>query len=135
MERSGTGALALGLLVLAQGCRPTERAAPAPSSPPVLQRMSLAQVLANPKPYDGKRVRVVGFCHFEFEGDALYVQGTNYFQRITKHAIWLDVEQDPRVLALSDDYVIVEGRFEADTVGIYAGSLREISYLEGTSPL
>ena len=134
MSQSAKSVVAIVVLVLAQNCRPAERAVSAQPSQPGLQSISLRQVLANPRAYDGSRVRVVGFCHFEFEGDALYIQGADYFQQDTKHAIWLDVEHDPRILVLSNDYVIVEGRFEADSLGMFAGSLRDITALVATSP-
>ncbi len=115
MRRSRSVTLSfVGALMLAQGCRPTEKAPPSSPSASGPLSVPLAQLIANSKQYHGKRVRVVGFCHLEFEGNGLYIQGEDYSHGVTKHAIWLEVEGSRGVLILNDDYVVVEGTFSAE---------------------
>lgn len=136
MKRNRSVALAFGVLVLAQGCRPTEKALPSPRSASGLQSVPLAQLIANSKQYHGKRVRVVGFCHLEFEGNGLYIQGADYFHGVTKHAVWLEVEESPEVLALNDGYVVVEGTFNAEQLGhlsMFSGFLGDVTRIQAAS--
>ena len=39
----------------------------------VLWGPSLVELIARPELYDGRRVRVIGFVNFEFEGDAIFL--------------------------------------------------------------
>ena len=71
---------------------------------------SLVQLIANPKVYDGKVVRLIGFCHLEFEGDALYLHQEDFDRGISRNGIWLNTPSDKR--GLSDQYVLIEGVFE-----------------------
>src|SRR5690349_6313687 len=68
--------------------------------------VSLIQLIARPADFDKKMVRVIGFCHLEFEGNGLFVHRQDFEQSISKNGLWLDA---PRGKAsLSDRYVIVE---------------------------
>ena len=42
------------------------------------QKISLIQLISNPKKYDGKVIEVIGFLSLEFEGQALYLQKEDY---------------------------------------------------------
>ena len=137
MTKSGSAALAICVLILFQACRPTEKASAPPPSASGLQSVPLAELIAHPKKYHGKRVRVVGFCHLEFEGNGLYIQGADYFHHVTKHAVWLDVEESPEVLLLNNDYVRVDGTFDGERLGhlsMFSGSLSDITKIEHASP-
>jgi hypothetical protein len=90
--------------------------------------VSLLQLIATPEQYSGKRVRVIGFCHLEFEGNGLYVHREDYERAIYKNAIWLEVGVDRR--GLSDQYVLVEGTFDARDKGhldLFSGSLTAVT--------
>jgi hypothetical protein len=92
--------------------------------------VSLVQVIANPRSYDGKRIRVVGFCHLEFEGNALYIHREDFEQLLLKNAVWLDVERTPERSLLNDRYVSVEGTFDAEHQGhlsLFSGALTAVT--------
>ena len=93
--------------------------------------VSLLQLIATPSEYGGKVVRVIGFCHLEFEGNGLYLHREDFERAISKNAIWLDVDRDKQ--ALSDQYVLVEGTFDGrgrGHLGMFAGSLTDVSRIE-----
>jgi hypothetical protein len=98
--------------------------------------VALAEVISHPKQYDGRRVRVVGFCSLEFEGNALYLQGADYYHQMWKHAVWLDVEDLERsrdLSAFNNRYVQVEGTYDAKQLGhlsLFAGTLTSITSLQ-----
>ena len=75
--------------------------------------VSLINLIATPKDFDGKRVRVIGFARLEFEGNAIYLHREDYLQGITKNGLWLDVENASKKSATeaNNRYVIVEGVF------------------------
>ena len=135
MTRVARVALTLCASLLALACRPAERrASPTPAAGP--QKALLADIIANPKQYQGQRVRVVGFCHLEFEDNALYIQGTDFFHGVRKHGVWLDVEDSRERHLLSNTYVIVEGTFDAEQLGhlsLWAGTLTDVTRMEETN--
>ena len=115
------------------GCSKEEALPPVYGSEP--QDVSMVQLLADPGAYDGRLVRVVGFCRLEFEGNALYLHREDFEQMILKNAVWLDVERKVREdrKDLSDKYIYVEGRFDARDkghMGCCAGALRDISRMD-----
>ena len=99
--------------------------------------VSVIQLIATPERFDGKRVRVIGFLNLEFEGNALYVHREDYDQAIAKNALWIDTtpQKTGSVSAfasknLSNQYVIVEGVFDAKNTGhkgSFSGAIKEIS--------
>jgi hypothetical protein len=99
--------------------------------------VSLLQLVATPTVFDGKRVRVVGFLRFEFEGDALYLHREDFDHRITKNAVWLDVQKTPEQGSFSGSYVLVEATFDAEGLGhggLFSGTLRRVSRLQQWPP-
>jgi hypothetical protein len=120
IARLGMGAL----VVVGPWVMPTVRAAEPLD-------VSLLQLIARPEQYNGKRVRVIGFCHLEFEGNGLYVHGEDYERAIYKNGIWLDV--GPEKQGFSDEYVLVEGTFDARMKGhlsLFSGSLRAVTRMD-----
>jgi hypothetical protein len=94
--------------------------------------VSLLQLIATPTTYDKKAVRVIGFCHLEFEGNGLYLHREDYDQAIYKNSIWIDAPPDKA--ALSDQYVLIEGTFDAGDhghLGLFSGRLKNITRMEG----
>ena len=43
-----------------------------------VEDVSMIQLIANPQVYDNKRVRITGFLHLEFEGDAIYLHREDF---------------------------------------------------------
>jgi len=99
-------------------------------------RVSLIQLIANPKSWDGKRVQVIGFLRLEFEGNALYLHREDYLYGITDNAVWISLPSKLTASqreGLSTRYVICEGVFRADDhghLGLFSGVLGEINRIE-----
>ncbi|MGV3617246.1 MAG: hypothetical protein ACO1SV_18115 [Fimbriimonas sp.] len=81
-------------------------------------------LIANPKAWHGKYVRLIGYAHLEFEGRGLYIHRQDQLNAISKNGLWLNglskgakLEGKPSV----DQYVIVEGRFSATDRGHLGG--------------
>jgi len=97
--------------------------------------VSLINLIATPKEFDGKLVRVKGFARVEFEGNAIYLHRDDYLQGITKNGLWLDFEESsPKQMARIDKrYVLVEGVFsmnEQGHFGLWSGSIKKITRLD-----
>jgi hypothetical protein len=123
--------------LLSSGCKPGPvDDMPSPATVAKTEIVSLAAVIAKPREYHNRRIRVVGFCHLEFEGNGLYVQSADFHQGVTKHGVWLDVEDSPETRALSDEYVVVQGRFDAEQRGhlsMFSGLLTDVTRIEASS--
>ena len=87
--------------------------APRPGAQPSPLNVSMVQLIANPKAFHGKWVRVIGFCHLEFEGNALYLHRDDYERAISRNGVWLNAPEGKE--GLSNQYVLVEGVFEDAT--------------------
>lgn len=107
--------------------------------PCVLWGPSLIELIARPELYNGKRVRVIGFVNFEFEGNGLYVSREDWRHSIYRNGVWIDpparVEGDslPPLETLNQRYVLVEATFRAGAgghFGMWSGSLANVTRLE-----
>jgi hypothetical protein len=97
--------------------------------------VSIVQLIANPKDYDGKVVRVIGFVKLDFEGDAVYLHKEDYKHGVSKNGLWIQVTDEIRKdrKKFDEKYVLVEGIFNArDTghMGLFSGSIQKISRFE-----
>ncbi len=77
-----------------------------------LYGVSLHELLAQPREYHGKRVRVIGFAHFEFEGDALYLSREDFERGIAINALWLP-RPTGSLDSIANHDVVVEATFDA----------------------
>jgi hypothetical protein len=94
--------------------------------------VSMIQLIANPKDYDGKLVRVGGFMNLEFDGNAIYLHQDDYKHNITKNGLGADVSDDIRKKSADFDlkYVVVVGTFNAQMtghLGLWSGSIQKIT--------
>jgi hypothetical protein len=103
---------------------------------------SLITLIARPEDFDSKRVRVIGYVHFEFEGNGLYVSEDDYEHAITRNGVWIDppagFESDsgPTRRQPNDRYVVVEGTFSAQDLGhmgMWSGAIQHVKRLEAWS--
>lgn len=97
--------------------------------------VSLISLIATPKDFDGKRVRVIGFARLEFEGNAIYIHREDYLQGITKNGLWLDVELASKksVTEANNRYVLVEGVFsmkDQGHLGLWSGSIQKVTRMD-----
>lgn len=98
--------------------------------------VSLYQLVATPERFDGKRVRVKGYLHLEFEGNALYPHREDFELALYKNGVWIDLEScGPRSAGpLNDTNVLVEATFSSQDRGhldLWSGALSEVSRCEG----
>src|ERR1017187_6624682 len=103
------------------------------SIPPAsdLLDVSLVQLIANSKDYDGKFVRVIGFVSLEFEGNGIYLHEEDYKHGISKNGLWIDATVDisKRKVEFDKKYVLLEGTFNAKEtghMGLWSGSIQQI---------
>jgi hypothetical protein len=94
--------------------------------------VSLVRLIANPKDYDGKVVRVIGYARLEFEGNAIYLHQDDYKHSIYKNGLWMDVSEDmlKRKAEFDRKYVLIEGTFDAKMtghMGLWSGSIQKIT--------
>lgn len=97
--------------------------------------VSLIRLIASPEKYDGKKVRVIGYLHLEFEGDALYLHKEDYNAAISKNGLWINISRDSatRAMKYNNRYIIMEGVFDAKSyghMGMFSGSLKDITRLD-----
>ena len=100
---------------------------------------SLLELITRPEIYDGRRVRVIGFVNFEFEGNALYLSRTDWENGLTRSAVWIDPppgfksDWGPARAQPNRRYVIVEATFKAGRrghVNLFSGALEEVTRLD-----
>lgn len=100
---------------------------------------SLITLLARPEAFDGQRIRVIGYVHFQFESNGLYVSQDSYEHAITQNGLWIDpppgFESDsaPARRQPNDRYVIVEGTLSAQDLGhlgMWSGAIQHVTRLE-----
>lgn len=97
-----------------------------------LYDVSLYELIARPAEFDRKRVRVIGFAHFEFEGDGLYAHREDWQQSVSRNGVWLNPPNEA-ANSLSNHYVLVEGRFEARSrghMGMWSGTIDSVTRIE-----
>ena len=100
---------------------------------------SLEELIARPELYDGKRVRVIGFVNFEFEGNALYISKEDWQRSIARNGLWIDPPQrfetdsGPSKIQPNQRYVLVEGTFNARNpghLGMWSGAIERVTRLD-----
>jgi len=96
--------------------------------------ISLVSVLASPSEFHRQRIEVVGYVHFEFEGDRLCLREEDHKAGLISNCFWLDASgrtKDERK-AVQDTYALVVGTFDATAHGhrgMFQGSFHSISRL------
>lgn len=100
---------------------------------------SLVELIARPEVYDGRRVLVIGFVNFEFEGNHLYLSRADWEHGVIGNRLWIDpppqFESDwgPARAEPNRRYVIVEATFRAERrghLGLASGALEGVSRLD-----
>ena len=136
--------LMLGVLI-ASGANPQEPAAQ-PGSVDTYRRcglqvrmydgycfLSMIDLIANPELFDGKKVMVQGYVHFEFEGNAIYLHKEDFLYGISRNSLWLSLSSSKRADEFSecqDSYALVRGPFKAGIGGhndLASGELHDIA--------
>lgn len=134
------------LLTLLGGALPGQAAIPDSSqcarvsdSRCVLYDVSMIQLIGNPAAYHGRNVRVVGYLHLEFEGNAIYLHREDFERSISRNGLWVsfgDGAFGDRKVG-SNEYVLVEGRFDAKMRGhlaLWSGAILDIRWVSRWRP-
>ena len=111
--------------------------------PCILYGPSLIELIARPELYDGKRVRVIGFVNFEFEGNALYVSREDWLQNIYRNGVWVEprlalptgIERDTTAPEYRPNrrYALLEGTFHGRPnghLGMWSGSIDSVTRIQ-----
>ena len=100
---------------------------------------ALVELIARPELYDGKRVRVIGFVNFEFEGNGLYVSREDFQRSISRNGVWVDPpvrfksDSAPSQVYPNQHYVLLEGTFNArhtGHMGMWSGAIERVTRLD-----
>ena len=106
---------------------------------------SIIELIARPELYDGKRVRVIGFVNFEFEGNGLYLSRDDWQNAVYRNGLWINAPAAYETDSASSSrkpnrqYVLVEATFRAGRgghFGMWSGSLEQVTRLDswGSQP-
>jgi len=97
---------------------------------------SFAQLLVNPDRYHGKKIRIEGFLHVEFEGNGIYASKDHADRLISREGFWVDFDKqavpfDGIVGPKEFDrkWVLIEGTFNKNNrghMGAWSGAIEKI---------
>ncbi len=120
------GCVGLSFILGAQGCAKV----PMVDFP---RQTSLVRLIAIPEPYDKSVVRVPGFLHMEFEGNALYLHREDYERRLYQNAVALQIPEGEGFEKYEGQYVLLEGVFrkcdESRSTCMFSGTMSDISHI------
>lgn len=103
--------------------------------------VSIIQLIANPKTYDGSKVRLIGYLHIKFEDCAIYLTKTDADYLNGTNALWvnfndnvntrsLDAGDNIKLLNYFDcKYVRIIGVFNMNKrghLGLFAGTIDSV---------
>jgi len=93
--------------------------------------VSIVQLIATPDAWEGKLVRVRGFCRVAFEETGLFLHREDSDVLNTWNGVWLDI--DPASYQkLNEKFAFAVGRFTARShghLGAWSGTIREVRKL------
>jgi hypothetical protein len=111
-----------GFLALGSACAPSQ-----PSD------LSMIAVISNPERFDGQRVRLHGYVHFEFEGDGVYLSREDMQHHLYKNGLWISLAEQISPDGCQDTYALIEGNFrsaEKGHMGLWSGAVTEVTRCE-----
>lgn len=94
--------------------------------------VSLVRLIAAPEHYEGKRVRVKGFCHLEFEEQGLFLHREDADLMNGWNGVWLDIDRT-KYTGLNEKFVLIEGRFTTVHRGhlsAWSGTITDVTRAE-----
>ncbi len=97
--------------------------------------VSLYALLANPQPFDGRLVRVIGFLALDFEGTGIYAHEADFRRAIHRNGVWVCATAAMHRArdTLHRRYALVEGRFHAGSAGprgMWSGGIDDVRRAE-----
>jgi hypothetical protein len=104
------------VVLMVVGCARDEAEKSAPSSDGAQpERVSIVQLLVTPQAFEGRHVRLQGFCHLKVEERTVYLSRDDARHVNTASAIWLVLDTSPP--EFDETFVIVEGVFTSRVRG------------------
>lgn len=78
-------------------------------------------------------MRIEGFLHVEFEGNAIYLHKEDYDRGLSKNGLWVSSPDSLRVrmVEASDQYVLIEGTFDKRRHGHFGSWRAKLKTLRG----
>lgn len=102
-----------------------------------VEDISMVQLIANPKAYDGKTVRISGFLHLGGDERAIYLHNDDFLYGITQNSFSIEVTgkdvSRQKFNAINNQYVTCVARFVDGThgsAGSNRGTLTNVTTLE-----
>jgi hypothetical protein len=96
-----------------------------------LYSVSIVDLIANPGKYDGKKVQLMGYIHFEFEGNGIYLHKEDQQQMLGHNGLWVEwAEHAIRQPECQDTYALIEGTFSASNrghMGLRSGAVTDMT--------
>jgi hypothetical protein len=91
--------------------------------------VSMIELIANPDAWDGKRVRLIGYLHLQFEYDALWLGKNDFEIGLTRNGLWVDTLgskiSSEGFSKCTGGYALLEGVFRpgpSGHFGLWSGS-------------
>ncbi len=101
--------------------------------------VSIIRLVASPKEYAQKVVRIVGYLNIGVEGDAIYLHEEDFKQSLTPNALALQAK--PQMLKqlekMNRQYVVIEGVFDPTDTGhmrLFSGGIHDITRADAWKP-
>ena len=94
-------------------------------------RASIAQVIAQPALFDGRRVSIKGYFSADFEGTGIHASSEDY-EWLSGSAIFIEVSEDRRakLAHLDQTWVVVTGTYSATLAEGHVGRLRDVESID-----
>ncbi|HTN76728.1 MAG TPA: hypothetical protein VL096_15825, partial [Pirellulaceae bacterium] len=103
---------------------------------------SFSQLMTKPDRYHGKKIRLRGFLHVEFEGNAIYLSKEHADHLIAKEGFWVTFDKTAVPFEgivgpkeFHRRWVLVEGTFNKDGRGHHSAWSGEIANIDRVSLL
>jgi hypothetical protein len=103
------------------------------STPPAepIQQVCLAQLVAQPKEYKGKSIRVAGYLELQVEGDSLFSSLEDIKRGRWDQAVWIELDHNlwRQRKKLTNNAVQLVGIFDSGRFGnngYYAGTITHV---------
>lgn len=110
---------------------PPNCAVGSPGSGCALYNVSIVELIANPAKFDGKKIQLMGYIHFEFEGNGIYLHKEDQQFGLRRNGLWVEwAERVTRSLDCQDTYALIEGTFRAahrGHLGLWSGAVTDMT--------
>jgi hypothetical protein len=97
--------------------------------------VSMVALIANPEPFEGRKVLTYGYVHLEFEGNGVYLHEEDFLNVLPTNGLWVDLANGVDPEKCQDSYALLEGTFRGGPsghFGLYSGRLENVTRCEST---